>query len=178
MDNSGAFARCEQCGVRYARETLLEELQKQAAAHDDLEEDAVERLLIRAQQRAQTGALREARELYQQIIDERKPDSSGAWFGLLETAYLQACEHIASPFWAREMYLRAYDAQTPRQAAERAMAAVRALPACRFAFQYASPEQSKRYRKRMEELEQRYARLLRQRIGEAEAKSENPGKRA
>lgn len=84
MDASWDFAECEQCGMKYTKESIQKMLDLPIADEQNAGADA---MLLTAKRQMDTGDYAGAKNTYQKILDRIDPLSTDAWWGLLQCRF-------------------------------------------------------------------------------------------
>lgn len=84
MDASWDFAECEQCGMKYTKESIQKMLDLQPA---DEQRSGSDTMLLTAKRQMDTGDYAGAKNTYQKILDRLDPLSTDAWWGLLQCRF-------------------------------------------------------------------------------------------
>lgn len=85
MDASWDFAECEQCGLKYTKDSIQKMMLDFQTA--DSKPSVAEQYLMKAGLMLETGDCAGARGTYQQVLDRIDPLSSEAWWGLLRCRF-------------------------------------------------------------------------------------------
>ena len=85
MDETWDFAECEQCGMKYSKESMQKMLLDVQAA--DSKETRAEGYLFKAKSQMRVGDYSGAKNTCQKILDTIDPLSSDAWWGLMQCRF-------------------------------------------------------------------------------------------
>ena len=85
MDETWDFAECEQCGMKYSKESIQRMLYTNQTV--DTPKNSADTLLLKAEQLMIMGDYIHAKRTYQKVLDDIDPLSSNAWWGLLRCRF-------------------------------------------------------------------------------------------